>query len=246
MMIPLLSKYSTKKEIYQNVNEIRQYMGLNKGSVYPLNSVQLATSFCKNLTINKINFETTDICGILYKGENTTSIALNESRTEEQQNFDCAHELIHYFFHDISFCKCVCSEKKIIEQERSIEYQANEGSAELLVPYELILPEIKKARPSLKAWHDFHKFKFNMSLMFNVTDIVISFRLESLKYEIMQYLNGTSINNLKILSNTQQTKMGIKCTSFNDIELEHFDEELRKFKLRHRTSYETNRLIDIC
>ena len=53
--------------------------------------------------------------------------------------------------------------------------------------------------------------------VFNVPEAVIKYRLENLKYEIYQYMNGTSIKNIEILSLKQQEKRKIKIDSLNTI-----------------------------
>lgn len=79
--------------------------------------------------------------------------------------------------------------------------------------------------PHLATCSDFRSFKRIMAHKFNVSDMVINFRFESLKYEIQQYISGTSLNNLKFLSNKQQIAQDIKVKSLNDIENELFYSE---------------------
>jgi Zn-dependent peptidase ImmA (M78 family) len=208
-----LNKYSTKEEIYRTVNYLKCSLKLNS---YPLNSKKILQRFCKNLTIECLPFVTSDICGILYKGDTSTSIGLNQNRSEDQQNFDCMHEGIHYFSHDISYCKCVCSEKNIISQESSIEYQANEGAAQCLVPYERFIPEISNLYDDAMSSDEIDFFIAKLAQKYHVTSAVISVRLQSLKYEIWQYMSGTAIKHLRILSDRHQKQEGIEVESIID------------------------------
>ena len=125
------------------INLLRKHLGLSNEN-YPLDAISLAKKVCRGLTIEQIDFKTITICGILYKGISTTSIALNSNRSVTMQNFDCCNELIHYFCHDIKECQCVCaevgSETSPITQNPFLEWQANEGAAELLVPYQMFIP----------------------------------------------------------------------------------------------------------
>ena len=58
-----------------------------------------------------------------------------------------------------------------------------------------------------------------------MTETVIKYRFESLKYEINQYLNGTPLNEIEILSLNKQRVKGINIKSLNDIEDDLFWKE---------------------
>ena len=175
-----LQKYDTKETIYRTIDKLRYSLGI---SSYPINAKLIAQSCCKAPKIEYLDFDTNDICGILYKGDVSTTIALNRSRSESQQNFDCMHEEIHYFSHDISYCKCVCSEK-VIRQERSIEYQANEGAAQLLVPYQDFIPRFVGCLGK-KQQHPW--IQNDLAEFYCVTPQVINNRMDNLSYEIDQF-----------------------------------------------------------
>lgn len=57
--------------------------------------------------------------------------------------------------------------------------------------------------------------KNGLSKYYNVSDVFIENRLESLRYEIDQYLNGCDLNDIEILSNRKQLERGIKAQSLN-------------------------------
>lgn len=164
-----------------------------------------------------------------FKGEQSDSIILNSTRGRLENQFDCGHELIHLYKHrnsEIDYFNCF--EKTHPVQNSFIEWEANEGSAELIVPMCLLLPEIKKR--SFKSWSDINSMKFELSDLFKVSHGVMQFRIESLKYEINQYLNGASLKDIKILSATAQKQRGIHVKSLNTIEDEMFSAELTKWK----------------
>lgn len=224
-----LNRYSTKAEIYRTIDHLKCSLGLHS---YPLDSKEILQCFCRNLKIEYIPFNTNDICGILYKGDVSTTIGLNQNRSNGQQNFDCMHEGVHYFSHDISYCKCVCSEKNIISQESSIEYQANEGAAQFLVPYERFIPEVSGLyRQELSSFDiDFRIAK--LAQEYGVTDAIISVRLQSLKYEIAQYNAGASIDNIRVLSDRRQRQEGLSVASVIDIrDRKRHEEDMNEFRL---------------
>ena len=226
-----LQKYDTKETIYRTINRLRYALGI---SSYPINAKAIVQSCCKSPEIEYLDFDTNDICGILYKGDVSTTVALNRNRSVSQQNFDCMHEGIHYFSHDISYCKCVCSEK-VIKQERSIEYQANEGAAQLLVPYELFVPEVTDLFREDMSSFDIDVRIAELARRYGVTDAVIAVRLRSLKYEISQYFSGIPVEKIRLLSDTRQRQEGITVRSILEIRDQRFKEEdMETFRLYTR------------
>ncbi|MCI9247457.1 MAG: ImmA/IrrE family metallo-endopeptidase [Clostridia bacterium] len=195
--------------LYNHIDNLKYELGLDMTDIsYPIDSKKLAKKYCKNVHIDEIAFPSQYICGILYKGSNSTSIALNANREKYQQNFDCMHELIHYFFHDISYCQLMCSDKSI-QQDSYIEWQANEGAAQFLVPYQLFIPkylELEK-KYAHSNWED--DSIEELAQYFNVSYGVISNRINSLETEIFQYKKGQSINSLVVLSKTKAISLGL-------------------------------------
>ena len=205
------NKFLNKSELYLMIDLLRKYLGLSSNYL-PLNSISLAYAACQDLVIEEIDFKTTLICGILYKGDDTTSIALNSNRSKIMQNFDCCHELIHYFCHDIKECQCICTEAgtsiRPITQISSFEWQANEGAAELLVPYKDFIPTyIELSRKNARSWYGTPPLK-ELSERYNVTETVIQNRISSLNYEIYQYMEHGDIDQIEILSQNKQKQKG--------------------------------------
>ena len=203
------TEYWTKEVLYNHIDNLRLQLGISLSECdYPINSLELGKQHCNNLTIEKIPFPTHYICGILYKGNDTTSIALNSNREECMQNFDCMHELIHYFFHDISCCQLMCSEKNI-QQDLYIEWQANEGAAQFLVPYQLFIPKYLELerKYAYSFWED--DSIEELANFFNVSYGVIKNRINSLKTEIMQYKQGQSLKSLVVISKTKAVSLGL-------------------------------------
>jgi len=122
------TRYWDKTTLYWQVDALKKrlrslYFFDNTG----IDAKNLAYQCVNNLAIQEVLFDNTKICGILYKGDRKTSIALNARRTAEMQNFDCMHELIHYFLHDVCYCQCICSDEqggRCIQQDRIQEWQA--------------------------------------------------------------------------------------------------------------------------
>ena len=210
------TRYWTKTALYSAVDRLRSNL-VTPGTPFPLNAKLLARDNINPLMIVEIPFPSYKICGILYKGARKTSIALNASRTTEMQNYDCMHELIHYFLHDISYCQCICSDgsSQQIKQDSIQEWQANEGAAQFLVPYQDFIPQFVSLLEYKSIFSDTNILRC-LAERYGVTEQVISFRINNLSYEIDQYRNGASIDTIDLLSANQQRKKGIVPTGYAD------------------------------
>jgi Zn-dependent peptidase ImmA (M78 family) len=212
MITPFLGQYSTKEEIYHIVSVIKRYLGLS--DQYGIDSLEVAKSL---MDVEILPFDETDICGILYKGKSKSTMALNALRTSHQQNFDCSHELIHFFAHEINAFKCICSENRTIRQERWMEYQANEGAAEFIIPYEYFVPEVSGVFCDSLSYSEIDGIISDLAAEYHVSESVIKIRMQSLKYEIYQYSHGVQLYDLEILSESRQKKRGIAVKSIPEI-----------------------------
>lgn len=208
----MVNGYWTKEILYRNVDMLLRKMNIDCSyAQYPLDAKKIAFSFCKKLAIEIIDFKTTQICGILNKGLKGTSIALNSNRDNLMQNFDCMHELIHYFFHKGSAFHCICSESNSINQDKFQEWQANEGAAQALVPYQILIPKyIDLTRKSARSLWDLAGIDMELASFFHVSPKVISNRINNLEYEIKQYIDGVPLSEINILSKRQITKLGLQ------------------------------------
>lgn len=203
------TEYWNKETLYKNIDKLRLDLGFSlEESDYPISSINLGKQHCNNLTIEEVPFPTPYICGILYKGNISTSIALNSNREKCMQNFDCMHELIHYFFHDISYCQLMCSEKTI-KQDSYIEWQANEGAAQFLVPYQIFIPKYLELEDKYAKsnWDDLSIEE--LSKYFNVSYGVIKNRINNLETEILQYKRGRDIKALTLISKSKAISLGL-------------------------------------
>lgn len=189
---------------------------------YPLDIFEICSKF-SNLEIAAIPFVTRSLRGMAKLADTESSInciLVNSNLTQEEQNFHGMHELMHiYLPHDYSGTTFKCYDKVQPFQDSYVEWLANEGAAELIIPHDVLLPYIKE---------NLYRFKerlFGICEMseeiadhYRVSPVVVQNRFNSLKYEIYQYLNGCKISDIKVLSKTQQEKEGIFIESLNDIE----------------------------
>ena len=220
-----MQDYLDKATLYERIEEHRNKWGINL-SDYPINAIELCDSF-KYIVVKEAPFKTLGLRGIATKRDcvdKSDIILLNSNRTDMEKNFDCSHELIHLTEHRKSKTQTFhCFEKVRPQQNAFLEWQANEGAAEMLVPYRQFLPLVKENHNVLNNWDSIWNLRCDFAKYFNVTESVIKIRFESLKYEIDQFLAGCHINDLKILSAAKQKQLGIKIQSINDIATEDMD-----------------------
>lgn len=221
--------YTSKADLYNFVQCMKYDILAIRDSDYPIKILDRISSI-DSIEVEYHKFTTKGLCGLAFLGQKSDTIVLSELRTDLERNFDGAHEFLHITKHadeKIDHFECFGTATKAT-QNQALEWQANEGAAELLIPYSLLLPEIKKSFPTLKSWNDFHDFKINMARKFYVTDAVMTYRFESLKYEIFQYLSGTPLSKLKIVSNRKQLRAGVNLKSLNDMECELLSKEYER------------------
>lgn len=218
--------YYTKELLYNVIHVHKMKTGLSINE-YGFDMIEL----CNNvgIKIDSVPFKTKALRGMaaIGRGYKKDVILLNTERNSIEQNYDCGHEFIHLRIHrDLrqETFHCIDSSYQA-NQDPFIEWQANEGAAEFIVPYISFIPLVIKCRNDMKTSSDIISFKEYAANIYNVSRQVIGFRLESLKYEIDQCLNGADVRNIKLLSAAQQKRSGIHVRSINDLETDMLDKE---------------------
>ena len=215
---------SEKKELYRNVRRMKRFLGFAPYQ-YGINIID---NWAYGIKLERVPFKTKGLRGMSYPGEKPEPdiILLNSSRSEAEQNYDCGHEMVHLTLHR-KLDKTVfnCFDTGVApKQDPFLEWQANEGSAEFFAPYRFFIPYLKECIGNTPKHKDIEEFKRYAADLCCVPPAVIKYRIESLKYEILQYYAGSDINDLHILSKRQQERMGIYIKSLNEINRnERFD-----------------------
>ncbi|KLU66347.1 hypothetical protein DEAC_c17460 [Desulfosporosinus acididurans] len=197
----------TKVELYTFVNNLRNNLYLYDS--YPLDS-KIIASYYNQLTLEELVFSSSKIGGILMKGEKHSILGLNSCRDEREQNFDCMHELMHFWKHPINTYTCLS-----IPRDTYLEWEANEGAAEMLVPYYKFIPEVCQFYRIMNNKRLHIDYLTYFAERYHVTQRVIQLRIKSLSYELTQYMHGVPLNNLRILSKKQQERLGINIPDFS-------------------------------
>lgn len=138
---------------------------------------------CPDITLICREFDSRRLAGMLMRGETATLLVLNSARGELAQRFTLTHELVHYFLHtdQVRFC---CEDAGA----GPYEWQANEGAAELLVPYRSFLKEVRCLHA--QDCRDLDEVYARLSMKYHVSPVVIKNRMESLSFEIDDCLRG--------------------------------------------------------
>ena len=206
--------YCTKDDLYKNVAKTKELMGIKSDAVGL--DFYRTCSHLKKLDVRIVDFKDRSLRGLSVPKENI--ILLNSSRNKAERNFDCAHEFIHVTKHkNENFQTFNCFDNLRPQQSPFLEWQANEGAAEMLVPYKMFIPMFCESISNCETYADYYSFLEFLSCIFNVPIAVIELRVDNLKYEIHQYENGCDINHISLLSNKKQAQRGIHITSYNTL-----------------------------
>jgi len=185
---------------------MREHLGVTSYDT-PVNTLNLCAKKISDVEIIYHAFDTEGFCGAAFAGNKMNTIVLNSNRNEIEQNFDCGHELIHLVRHRNKNCGVFnCTAKN---QNSFLEWEANEGSAQFIIPYQDFIPRFSKLLNSKVLG-----IQRMLAIYYHVTTQVINVRLNSLAYEIDQYLMGTHIDNIELLARRQRKMRGIQTTNY--------------------------------
>jgi Zn-dependent peptidase ImmA (M78 family) len=194
-----------KKKLYGYVDDLMRSFGITYDD-YPICGYKIAEKV-KDLVVEKHQFYDLNVGAVLVK-QSFSFLAVNTRKSPLEQNWDVMHELIHFYRHNGG--KVYFSAVKA-RQNTFHEWEANEGAAQALVPYQLFIPHLLKKLPYLESWdYTYDDFIGYFSDMFKVLPIVIERRIENLEYEIYQAKNGIPIDGLIILSRNERMDLGIR------------------------------------
>ena len=186
-----------KQELYDNIEVILKNMGITK-ECYPIDSARIVKSI-PNLYLEYLPYKSSSLGAIMLRGD-ITGIAVNANNSSCDQNFDIAHELIHYWLHhNVSSINLDMPSKS---QNRIKEWQANEGAAQLLMPHWDFTPRfLDKAKEIERTYESVENIYYDLAKYYNVSPIVIDYRIRNLDSEILQYHSGVSIEDIKLSGN---------------------------------------------
>ena len=208
----------TKLLLYNEIESFRRFLGVNSQD-YPIDTKKIAET--GGLTVDTCDFATKGLKGALVVDGNKGYIILDSKESSREQNFFCGHESIHFVLHrNIGLNSFQCFDKARPNQNSIVEWQANEGAAELIVPYKQLIPDLLDLFNPITAHGDLFDAFLKLSEKYQVSEMVMRNRIENLKYEIYQVASGVSINSISIMSKKQQERAGINAPSCYEVALE--------------------------
>ena len=197
---------NAKEDLYARVDLMRKNLGISPYNT-AINTLELCERKISDVEIVYHSFETSGFCGAALAGDKENTIVLNSARTQNERIFDCGHELIHLVRHrHLNNGIFNCSNKK---QKSFLEWEANEGSAQFLVPYQDFIPRFISLLNDKAT-----DIQGVLAEHYHVTPQVINIRMDSLAYEIDQYRKGTQLDCLELLSRKQRRQRGITPTCY--------------------------------
>ena len=197
---------NAKEDLYARVDQMRKNLGISSYDT-TINTLEVCARKISDVEIIYHNFDTSGLCGAAFAGDKENTIVLNNARSEIEQNFDCGHEMLHLVRHrhlNNGIFNCFKQ-----DQNSFLEWEANEGSAQFLVPYQDFIPRFVALLEANTV-----DIQCRLAEHYRVTEQVINIRLNSLAYEIDQYRSGTSLDCLELLSRRQCKKRGITTSSY--------------------------------
>lgn len=152
-----MSKIATYSE--RRANEIINMFEIR----YPIDLYSL----CKQIDIEIIDYYKLQVDGYLYRDVNCKLIFVDKKiKNDGKKRFVIAHELGHYFLHSKELMQ-ICSEvSEIFNRQKSIslhEKEANQFSAELLAPTNLVSKELPNRALNFKIIQQLAE-KFDVSI----------------------------------------------------------------------------------
>lgn len=192
-----------KRELYEVVEQIRSRYDIP--ALPPFDAKILCV--CNfGLNYEEMHIRTSGLRGMSHIP--SKSVVLDISLQPEEKNFFCAHEIMHHLFHKDRGTKVYSGyERTTADQNPIVEWEANEGAAQFLIPYQTFIPDYVDAsrRNAREPFPEIYACK-ELAKKYFVSPHVIKNRAENLNYEIYQYLHGVPIKFLDIRSNTYLAK----------------------------------------
>lgn len=205
--------FINKEDLYSLISYVRECFEIDPNIVFNVPKF-LNDNFRDIINYEKHNFNDTKIGGLLVKNTypEKSFIVYNTSKDPLSSIFDLTHEIIHFLLHPENRQHYISSSCAI----DNLEWQANEGAAELLVPYKNFIPLFVENIKGCTSRSDYIDILNDFSKKYVVSTAVLDYRVSSLKYEIFQYEQGVSVDDIKLLSKKDQEENGIFISSYSD------------------------------
>ena len=215
--------YLTKQDLYTCVEQYRQKL-FSVGLSFPLDFFSIL-KVSPNITFDYADFDTPGLRGMAfvnYNGFNSHGILIKSTLSKEEQNFHGVHEILHTVLHSqITNNSFKCYDQIRPNQSSFIEWQANEGAAELIMPYRNFIPQFLDLLQCYQFNSAYWTYTYGgfdifdvLAKHYGVTSIVAKNRVSTLSFEIDQYARGTPIDSIRVISHNRQQIIGVQATDY--------------------------------
>lgn len=193
---------SSKHEVVQSVRRMREKLSIEVSAPLDIDSAVAAVD---RIVVRTQRFETPGLRGISFLAEAKDEphiILLNSLRSRRERRFDLAHELYHISYHGKFNCvfQCVEKEGRSLGRIPILEYQANSGAAELLMPAEVVIPFAAENRDCFGSDAGLCYLTEQVAKRCDVTLVSAELRIYDLLYETYCYLSGCPLEQIIFLS----------------------------------------------
>lgn len=182
-----------KAELYDKVNYIRSIFSLSLDS-YPINLFDCVASIPNQIILKETSLQSAFIGGFTIRSNEPdmpSLIVMNRNSTAADRNFALAHELIHFFCHEYANGGYYSAKNEV---------QANEGAAELLLPYKLFIPDVQAG---IDVYGNLDDAIINTAKAYKVAPDVAKYRYLNLKAEREQFFSGVPLDDIKIMKRSE-------------------------------------------
>jgi Zn-dependent peptidase ImmA (M78 family) len=135
-----------------------------------------------------------------------------------------AHEFVHLKLHrNEKTAVFGCYDDTSSGRDPFMEWQANEGAAEILVPHRSFLKDVQSMKDCFSCPADIDMSIKALAQKYKVTENVISIRFESLSFEVGRVLGGSDPMGVPVVTSKVKKLMKNKITSVNDVKKKYKD-----------------------
>lgn len=191
----------TRAALYQRIDSMRRKYGI-RGVFDPY-----AFAEARGFLLAQHRFTNERLHGILVRTGKQYGIILDTRLTPAQQRFTLTHEIVHFELH-------YGETGAATFHDEGTEYQADEGAAELLMPYRDFIPRAAFMRR--KFLKDQTAAITTLAAFYKLDCESVRRRLVSLSYELDLYRKGVPVCDLKLTSFRRRQALGVGQSRFGD------------------------------
>lgn len=190
----------TRRALYRRIDAMREKYGI-RGVFDPY-----AFTEARGIPITRHNFHEPRLRGVLVRTADRCGVILREDLTPARERFCLTHELVHWELH-------YGESGGTVFEDSGMEYQADEGAAELLMPYRDLIPRalslrrifIKDRTSALRILAAHYRMDLE----------TVRQRLRSLQHEIALCRSGVPVSEIVPLSRREQQALGLRDAPFD-------------------------------